>query len=108
MLSSNPRKEDNPSNPAGQKVLVILFYPYTLAMITSGFTAFIILILGYSLHLAATVALSFFAFSSTILYFITKPATKPLKLQELFLSITVLADIFAILSVGTLILSYFS
>ncbi|KXA89877.1 hypothetical protein AKJ36_00800 [candidate division MSBL1 archaeon SCGC-AAA259I07] len=105
-MKSSPQEEDKSSKTPNQQVLVMLFYPYTLAMITAGFTAFIILILGYSLHLAASVALGFFGFSSTILYFITKPATKPLNLQGLFLSITVLADIFAILSFGTLFLSF--
>lgn len=104
-MNSNRRKEEEYSKFPNQKILMMLFYPYSIAMITSGFAAFIIIILGFSLHLAATVALSFFAFSASVLYFISKPAIKLLNLKGMFLSLTVLADIFAVLSFGTLLFS---
>lgn len=106
-MNSNQRKEEESSKFPNQKILMMLFYPYSLAMITSGFAAFIIIILGFSLHLAATVVLSFFGFSSSILYFISKPAIKLLNLKGIFLSFTVLTDIFAFLSLGTYLLSLF-
>lgn len=98
-------EEDDSSKSRNKKILIMLFYPFTLAMIAAGFTAFFILMLGFSAHLAATVALCFFAFSSSVLYFISKPAIELLNLRRVFLNFIIIGDILAILSLVSLFLS---
>lgn len=75
-------------------------------MVTTGAAAFFMLILGFSLHLAATIAIGFFAITSSILYTISKPAIDLLNMRKVFLSFVVVAVVLAILSFVTLILTH--
>ena len=99
--------EDGSPGDRERKIFLILVYPFTLALIAAGFAAFFLLVLGFSVHLAATVALGFFGFTSTIVYFVSKPALEQMNFKLLFLNIVVFADIFAILSLITYLYSQF-
>lgn len=105
MSSKQRNAEEGSSDSRRKKVLVMLFYPFTLTMVAAGFAAFFLLVLGYSVHLAATVLLCFFGFSSTVLYFISKPTIEAMNLRVVFLNIVAFADILAFLSLISLIFS---
>lgn len=89
-----------------EKFLIALFYPFTLVMLAAGFAAFFLLVLGFSPLLAATVALCFFSFSATVLYFVTKPAISSLGMRRVFLGFILTADVFAVLSLVALLITW--
>lgn len=108
MSSSQSRNNENPQRSRRKRTFIILIYPFTLALIAAGFAAFFLLILNFSVHLAATVALGFFGFTSTGLYFVSKPAIEQTDFKFLFMNMVMFADIFGALTLITYLYSYFA
>ena len=80
------------------RALLLLFYPFTLAMMVGGFIAFLMLLLKFPLPLVAMIVLWFCFSSFSAIYVISKRALEFLGFRKTFLMSVVMLGILAVLS----------
>lgn len=80
------------------RVLVTLFYPLSIAAVSAGLMAFVMIIMKMDPLLIGTVVLWFYFVSTISIYVITKEALKAFGLIKLFLGLMVIVGVLATLT----------
>ncbi len=80
-------------------ILMAIFYPFTMALIATGFIAFIMLILEVPLPVVSAVVLSFYSACAVSIYLIFRPVIRDLRARRPLLGFVLTMSAFAIVSV---------
>ena len=83
-----------------------LFYPLSIAAVSAGLIAFVMIIMKMDPLLIGAVVLWFYFISTVSIYAITKEALKAFGVQKLFLAIMVTIGVFAAIASFLLLLGF--
>ncbi len=75
---------------------MMIFYPFSVAAIASGFIGLILMLLGLSMPLIACTVLDFYAVSTVAIYFIFNRVIRDLGMQKPLLGLVITMSVFAI------------
>ncbi|MFH1820817.1 MAG: hypothetical protein ABH852_00020 [Methanobacteriota archaeon] len=88
------------------KVLTALLYPFSIATISAGLIAFVMIVLQMDLLLIGAVTLWFYFLSAVSIYAVMKEAIKIFRVQKIFLSLIVTFGVFAVLASLLILLGF--
>ena len=75
--------------------MLMLFYPFTTALLAAGFLAFVMLVTGIHPLLTSVVMLWFLFACWVVIYVLSRPALRALGFNKLFLGLTMTAGFLA-------------
>ena len=88
------------------RVLVTLFYPLSIAAVSAGLMAFVMILMKMDPLLIGAVMLWFYFISTISIYAITKEALKAFGMQKLFLGLMLTVGAFAALASLLILLGF--